>query len=159
MSKIKTHLQVFLFLTIIFLDQLSKYLVRTRMFPGQSVKIFSFLDLTYLTNTGVAFSMFQGANLFFIFFSLAVLTGIIIWYNRSLKDMGGVLSLAVLLIVSGAFGNLIDRVVHGHVIDFVDVSLGSFHWPSFNVADSCITIGGIILFLSLFGKDHVPKPV
>jgi signal peptidase II len=120
------------------------------MFPGQSLKIFSFLHLTYLTNTGVAFSMFQGANIFFIFFTLFVLAALIVWHRKNSAHFGRSVNLSILLIISGALGNLTDRIAHGHVIDFVDVSLGSYHWPSFNVADSCIAVGGVILFFSVF---------
>ena len=151
--------QFSIILAAVFIDQLVKYAVRSVMFTGQTIAIFPFFQLTYITNTGVAFGMFQGANLIFsIFTIIIVLSGFIFWYSRNKSAMSGWLNWAVILIIAGAFGNLIDRIFRGHVVDFLDFSIGSYHWPAFNAADSCITIGGIILLITLLSAKKIDAP-
>jgi signal peptidase II len=124
------------------------------MYVGQSIEILPFVHLTYMTNTGIAFSMFQRANTVFIGFTVLALIGMAVWFIRQKGFQRGFLSTAVLLIFSGACGNVIDRVFRGAVVDFIDVSIGSYHWPAFNVADSCISIGGVILCILLIRTDN-----
>lgn len=131
------------------LDQYTKYLVSHRFSLGESVPVTSFFHLTYVTNTGVAFSMFQNANAFFAAFAVIVLAGFAAWYWKNRQLLDRIMKTALLLIAAGAVGNLIDRLAHGFVIDFLDFSIGGYHWPSFNVADSCISVGGVFLFFRL----------
>ena len=119
------------------------------MFQGQVIPFSSFFQLTYLTNTGIAFGMFRGANIVFLVTTALIICAVCVWYWKNRKDMSISLNLSLLLIISGAVGNLIDRVLRGHVIDFLEFHINSHYWPAFNIADSCITVGGTILFLSV----------
>ncbi len=134
---------------LVAVDQAAKYLVRARFFPGETFSLTPFLHLTYLTNTGVAFSMFQGKNLLFAGLGLVAVAVFLLWYFRNRSSLTAAARTAFFLIIAGAVGNLIDRLVHGHVVDFIDVGIGRYHWPSFNVADSCITVGGVMIALTL----------
>jgi signal peptidase II len=146
----KRYLNVLLiFLTIIALDQLTKYLVISFLNPNDSIEILPFLHLVSVRNTGAAFGMFKGlGSSFFIGISLLAII-FVIWLLVTSKYS----YLGLSLISGGAIGNLIDRILYGNVVDFIDFSVGRFHWPAFNVADSALTIGIMIIFLtSLFRK-------
>jgi signal peptidase II len=134
---------------LVLADQITKYLIRYSFSPGNVKPVWPFLQITYATNTGIAFSMFQGANVFFTIFTSVVLLGFIIWYTVNAPGLHGFIKAAAILVISGAAGNLIDRIALGHVTDFLDVFYGSYHWPAFNVADSCISAGGFFLFIWL----------
>lgn len=137
---------------ILVLDQVTKYLIRTNFYLGESISIAPFFSLSYVTNTGVAFSFFnsvKGANTFFIVFCICVIALFLFWYKKYKLYSSVWLYIAWILIISGALGNLTDRILHGYVIDFLDFYIGAYHWPAFNVADSCISIGGTIIFLYL----------
>ena len=136
---------VWLFLVI--LDQATKYFVRLKLSPGETIAVTSFFQVTYLTNSGIVFSMFQGANVLFAVFTVVVLAGFSAWYLINARGLSLVARTAFILVASGAAGNLIDRVLFGHVTDFLDFYVGNYHWPSFNVADSCISVGGALLFI------------
>jgi signal peptidase II len=149
-------------LGIVILDQLVKYIVRSELYIGQTIVILPFFQLTHITNTGVAFGMFQGANLLFAAFTVVVLAGFFFWYYRNKTSLPRWIGVAITLIAAGALGNLVDRVVLGSVVDFLEFHWGNNFFPAFNIADSCITVGGVILFLSLirleFRKDkHAPN--
>lgn len=141
--------QALVILGIIALDQLTKYIVRSAFYMGQTLVITPFFQFTYITNTGVAFGMFQGANLVFAAFTVVVLTGFFFWYHRNMRVLPKWAGASITLIAAGALGNLVDRILLGHVVDFLEFHWKSHYFPAFNVADSCITIGGIILFVSL----------
>jgi signal peptidase II len=152
--KITIKRPIFTLLMLVLLDQATKYLILTRLALGETVTVTPHFQLTHVVNTGVAFSMFQGANAFFAVFTAVVLAAIAFWYRKNRAQLTAGMKTALLFIVAGACGNLIDRLVHGHVIDFITVWLGSYPWPSFNVADSCITVGGVILFFILLRPDR-----
>ncbi len=120
----------------------------------QSIPITSFFKLTYVRNTGAAFSFLSDAGGWqrWFFAVLAILISIIIavWLTR-LKKQETLLAVALSLILGGAMGNLIDRLAYGYVIDFLDVYYQTWHWPAFNVADSAITLGVILMLLESFG--------
>lgn len=118
-----------LLIWLVAVDQLTKLLVRI-MAPNVDTGIFS---LHLLTNTGASFSLFQGMNTTFIWISLIVIGGILYYWDK-IEEYN---KLAMILILAGILGNFIDRVLLGHVIDFIDFKI----WPVFNLADSCITIG------------------
>ncbi|MBU0951487.1 MAG: signal peptidase II [Elusimicrobia bacterium] len=138
-------------LLIVILDQLTKFFIRKNFFLYQSKPVTSFLSLTYIHNTGMAWGFFQNqaySNVAFIFIMIAILACFIIYYNKLIEFGGRAAEIAITLVFAGAFGNLIDRIFLGNVIDFID-----FHFfPVFNVADSSISIGGAILFISFFIK-------
>jgi len=148
---------VIFFLTVItvtLLDQLTKAFIHTTMSLYSSrVVIDGFLSITYVRNPGAAFGFLAQASPLFrsIFFVLVTLLaiGMIVYYLvKSRADQPG-LVFALSLILSGALGNLIDRLRFGEVIDFIDVYLSSHHWPAFNVADAAISLGALIMILQM----------
>ena len=114
------------------------------------------LDFTYVQNTGAAFSFLAGASgwqrWFFIVVNSVASIGLTIWLVR-LPRGRRMLAIALAMIIGGAVGNLIDRVFHGYVIDFVHAHLHGAYFPAFNVADSSITIGAILLILGEFRRQ------
>ncbi len=151
---------------IIFLDQLTKIVVDRTMALYQSIPIVDGLfNLTYVRNPGAAFGIFAGsaANLrrpFLILVSILA-SGFIVTLLRRLDSRERGLITALTFILSGAIGNLIDRVIHGEVIDFLDVYWRNHHWPAFNVADSFITTGVALALVCLYrhkGGDPFAGP-
>ncbi len=146
----KRAIHVFLIvLSVIVLDQITKYLVISFLNPYDSIEVFPFLHLVSVRNTGAAFGMFKGfGSGFFIGISLLAITFVIWLLVTSNYSYFG-----LSIVLGGAVGNLTDRILYGKVVDFIDFSVGRFHWPAFNVADSALTIGIIVIFLtSLFRK-------
>jgi signal peptidase II len=138
------------------LDQYTKYEVQQRIHLYQTIKVIDgFFNLTHLRNTGGAFGIFGGnkggiGSLFFIALPLVAM-GVILYLIHKLKEYERIFSLSLSLILSGAVGNLIDRVRYQEVVDFLDFHLFSYHWPAFNIADSAITIGiGLMVYELLF---------
>ncbi len=139
---------------IIVLDQLTKQWVSSSFSYGESLELFPFLNLTLVHNMGAAFSFLSDAGgwqrWFFAIVSLLVSVVLIVWLSR-LPARQYLLATALALVLGGAVGNLWDRVFLGYVVDFVVVYYQKYHWPAFNVADTAITIGAILLILeSLF---------
>lgn len=130
------------------LDQITKYLARTNIPYGGGVEVIpGFFNLSHVHNTGAAFGSFSNSNTFFLILSSVVAIGLLIaWFRGAFPDL--LSRLAVALLLSGIFGNLTDRVLLGHVIDFLDFHIGGKHWPSFNVADSCICVAAGFFFLA-----------
>jgi signal peptidase II len=143
---------------ILVLDQWTKYEVQQRLYLHQTIKVINgFFNLTHLRNTGGAFGIFGGekgglGSLFFIVVSLIAIGSIIFFFLKMKEDEKN-LSLSLSLILSGAIGNLADRLLYGEVVDFLDFYLFSYHWPAFNVADSSITIGIGLMGLELLILD------
>ena len=141
-------------LLAVILDQLSKLLVSHSMQLYQSINIMPFVNLTYVHNTGAAFSFLSEAGGWqrWFFAALAIIISIVIavWLSR-LKSHETLLAVSLSLVLGGAIGNLIDRLAYGYVIDFLDVYVPSWHWPAFNVADSAITLGVVLMLLESFG--------
>ncbi len=136
-------------LAVIILDQVSKQVVFTKLGLYEVVPLFGQLNLTHMHNTGAAFSMLSGASpLFFVFLGVAVSVGVLWWLRRNPRGQTLVCA-ALVLIQGGALGNVIDRVRHGYVIDFIDFHVAGWHWPAFNVADSAICIGAGLLLLDM----------
>jgi signal peptidase II len=136
------------------LDQASKIAVDSSMRLYESISIMPFFNLTYVHNTGAAFSFLAHAGGWqrWLFAGLALIISIAIgiWITR-LKQQEVLLAVALSLVLGGAVGNLIDRVAYGYVIDFLDVYYQSWHWPAFNIADSAICIGVFLMLLESFG--------
>lgn len=134
-------------LLIVLIDQVTKYLVVKYMDLGQSIPLWT--DVFHLTshrNLGAAFGILQNQRLFFIIITIIVVIGILITLAR-LKGKQPLTSLALSLILGGAVGNFIDRATTGEVVDFLDFTLINF--PIFNVADSAITVGVILMLLDV----------
>jgi len=143
------------------LDQASKLAIDASMQLYQSIELIPFFNLTYVRNTGAAFSFLSEAGGWQRWF-LAILAFIIsivlaVWLAK-LKKHEILMAASLSLILGGAIGNLIDRVLYGYVIDFLDVYYQSWHWPAFNVADSAITVGVILMLLESVGVGKSKKP-
>lgn len=138
-------------LILFVLDWLTKQAIESSLFYGQEIAVFPFFDLTLRYNTGAAFSFLAQAGgwqrWFFSFIAFAVVVGIS-WRLVKIADSNRLESFALTFILGGAVGNLYDRLVYGHVVDFLQ-----FHWqqswyfPAFNLADSAITFGVILMLL------------
>lgn len=139
-----------LVLTLFLADRLSKAwaLSSLKAHYGRSIEVLPFFSLTYAENTGVAFGMFQDSNLFFLVFSSA-LVGVLLYMRRRIEKHGRPAALGLALVLGGALGNLYDRIAYGYVVDFFDLS---FFPAVFNVADSAITVGAVLLALGV--KDE-----
>jgi signal peptidase II len=137
------------------LDFITKATISSTMFLHESfVVIGGFLNITYVRNPGAAFSFLADAPpvfrfVFFVTVTVLAIILVLTYIIRS-KIEEPFMTFALSLILSGAVGNLIDRVRIGEVIDFIDVYVGSHHWPAFNVADSAISVGAVILLLEMF---------
>ncbi|NWF76949.1 MAG: signal peptidase II [Nitrospirae bacterium] len=140
---------IFIILLVILLDQASKYLIIRYVDVFDSIEILPFLHIVNVRNTGAAFGILKDMNThFFITISIIAIIFVIYLLKKNAYNFVG-----LSLIFGGAAGNLIDRILYGKVVDFMDFSIGTFHWPAFNLADSCLTIGiGIILLTSLFKR-------
>ncbi|KTD22413.1 signal peptidase II [Legionella londiniensis] len=137
-------------LLIILLDQGSKHWALASLSPYQPEPVIPMLNLTLAYNTGAAFSFLSNAGVwhkwFFVLFSLGMSIFLTVWIIRSPSSAHLQLT-ALTLILGGALGNLVDRVVLGYVIDFIDVYYHHYHWPVFNLADCAISLGALLLFI------------
>jgi len=141
-------------IVVFVLDQLTKHVAADYLIRHGELKLVPFLNLSLVHNTGAAFGMLSQAsgwqNLFFIAVAMIACVVILLIMQR-LRPADAPLAVALMLILGGALGNLLDRLIHGYVIDFIDVYYGTWHWPAFNVADSAITIGAALLLLDTLG--------
>lgn len=132
------------------LDQVSKWLVRDAMDLGQSIPIISSLmSFTYIENRGAAFGIMAGGRVLFIALTFLLLA-FLLWYRHQNKHQSLLLEISTGLIIAGALGNLIDRIVKGSVTDFID-----FHFfPIFNVADIAVTCGVFLMAVFIFKDEN-----
>jgi signal peptidase II len=132
---------------IVVLDQLTKHAISVSLEPRGMVEVTSFFNLVLAYNRGAAFSFLAGASgwqrEFFIALALAASVWIV-WLMRRYPDQH-LFCMALALVLGGAVGNAIDRIVLGAVVDFLDFHAFGYHWPAFNVADSAITCGAALL--------------
>jgi signal peptidase II len=132
-------------------DQISKHMVKLTLEPFQSIPIINnFFDITYVQNTGAAFSILRGQMLFFYITSTMVIATLIYILTKISADKHG-LRFVFCLILGGAIGNLIDRLRFGYVIDFLDFKV----WPVFNIADIAIVVGVAVLVYLILFKDEL----
>ena len=149
-------------LAVIVLDQLTKSIVAAKLALHQSIPIIDgFFSLTYVRNTGAAFGFLAGRMddfrvPFFLVVSAAAAL-VLIWFLRGIPAERRWMIAACGAVLGGALGNMIDRVTFGEVIDFLDVYVGSYHWPTFNVADCGITVGVIVLTLDALRQPAVAE--
>ena len=138
---------------VVVLDQYSKVLVDSSLELHQSIELIPSLAIRKIYNSGAAFSFLSDASgwqrWFFIALAVLVVSVLAVWLYRLPKNQLR-MALALSLVLGGAIGNLVDRVLYGYVIDFIDVYYASWHWPTFNVADSAITLGAALLLLDAF---------
>jgi signal peptidase II len=148
---------LWLSLSIIVCDQITKNLITDWLDYHQSENIFAGLNMTLVYNTGAAFSFLSQAGgwqrWFFIVLTSAVSLALLYWL-ATLPRQRKWLAVALALVLGGAIGNLWDRVSLGYVIDFIDVYYRHWHWPAFNVADSAICIGAIMLIIDAIWFDR-----
>lgn len=146
--------RLWLSLLTIVLDQASKIAVDRSMHLYESIPLVPYFNLTYVHNTGAAFSFLSEAGgwqrWFFAGLALVISAVLGVWLTK-LQKHETLLAAALALILGGAVGNLIDRLAYGYVIDFLDVYYGDWHWPAFNIADSAITLGVILMLADSFG--------
>jgi len=145
---------------IIVFDQLTKFWVVSALRLGQSIELTSFFNLVFVYNAGAAFSFLSDAGgwqrWFFVVLALAVSGWLTLLIRQHASER--MLPLAAALILGGALGNVIDRIRFGAVVDFLDVHAAGWHWPAFNVADSAISAGVVLLILQqLFFSSSVKK--
>ena len=145
---------------VLVLDQLTKWAVVKWVPLYDKIPINSFINITHQQNTGAAFSFLADAagwqRWFFVLLAVVVSAYLIVWIWRIRNDGTAVLSAGLALILGGAIGNVMDRLLLGSVVDFVQVLIAGWPFPSFNVADSAITVGAtlyIVDILFLSGKD------
>ncbi len=144
-------------LLVVLADQLAKFSVRYFFEYGRAHRLLGeVLRLTYIENPGMAFGIQFGNAAFFTVFAAFATVAIFIFIVRARAERLA-LRLALALILGGAIGNLIDRFLYGKVVDFIDIGLGNTRWPVFNLADSAVTIG-MVLLLGLMVFDRRPDP-
>lgn len=140
-------------LPLYLIDQVTKIAVLKSFVLHEHAEIIpGFFSLVRVHNTGIAFGQFNdgsAANIIFTMVALCALVAILIFWRRG-QFPGKLNGTAVALLLSGILGNLTDRLWHGYVVDFLDFHIGERHWPSFNVADSCICIAAGLLFIAAF---------
>ena len=148
-----------IFSSILILDQVTKYLVRSLMHPCVNISVIpGFFDLVYVMNRGGAFGMLSTLPssvrvIIFIGFSLIAIAALVIVYWKSHSAPS--LRIAIAFLLGGAIGNLVDRLRWGMVVDFLDFYVGRYHWPAFNVADSAICVGlGLVILYLFVTKDE-----
>jgi signal peptidase II len=161
-SKLKGRLPyLLLVIGILAFDRWTKLLIQSRFILDESISIIDgFFNITYVRNTGVAFGIFSSISspaksiLLSSFAALAAV--LVIAYSLRSPLRNRLLHVALALILGGALGNLYDRLRYGYVVDFLEFYIRSFHWPSFNVADSAISIGVILLAVEIT-RNEAPR--
>ena len=146
-----------LVVVIIAADQITKYLILINLSPGSNRAIIpGFFNLSHVQNRGAIFGFFSrsGSSGVYLLLTLASLFALclVIYYFVKAPASEWILKVTLALIMAGALGNQLDRIFRGYVIDFLDFYIGRTHWPSFNVADSCISIGAVLLIYLFFFK-------
>jgi signal peptidase II len=140
------------------LDRWTKILVQNRFDLNESISVIDgFFNITYVRNTGVAFGIFSSISspaksvLLSVFTAFAAVVVIVYSVRSSVRNRA--LQIALGLILGGALGNLYDRLAYGYVVDFLEFYVGNYHWPSFNVADSAISIGVVLLAFEIIRNE------
>ena len=139
-------------ISIIFLDQSSKLLINKFVLENESFTILPFLNIVNFHNTGISFGLFKNIipQYLLLIIILSIIIILFIWFiktNLSTEKWG------ILMIISGATGNLIDRIFHGYVVDFIFLNYKDYYWPAFNIADMAISLGVIIIIFTTFAGN------
>lgn len=154
---LKAKQWIWISLLVIILDQLTKVLADQFLQYRQPLEILPFFNLTLVYNPGAAFSFLADSGgwqrWFFLALTSAVSIFLIFWLKK-LKPHQTLQYTSIALILGGAIGNLIDRAIYGHVIDFLDAFYQQHHWPAFNIADCAISIGAVLLILDTLKNNH-----
>lgn len=141
---------------IVVCDQLSKIWISKLLKMGQTIDVTSFFNLVLAYNKGAAFSFLASASGWqrYFFTAISIIAVIFILYFIKKNTRQKLFCWSFSLILGGAIGNLIDRLMYGHVIDFIDFHINTWHWPAFNIADSAITIGAILFVIDELRRVH-----
>jgi len=143
--------KILIFLLLVLLDILSKYIVFNYIDLYQFIKITYFFDITHIHNFGVSFGLFAGTipALVLVFVGLFVTAFVLYLYtnSRDLLERWG-----LFIIICGAIGNIVDRFINGYVIDFLYLHINQYYWPAFNFADIYISIGIIMIIVNMVKK-------
>lgn len=145
------YIGISLFITIIILvlDQITKFIIASSMKVGDSFEVIpNFLNITSHRNDGAAWGILSGKMSFFFIITIIILVVLIVFYIKEAKN-NLLMQIAISLLFAGALGNFIDRVLHGEVVDFVDTYIFGYNFPIFNVADSSLTIGVLLIIIAL----------
>jgi len=141
---------------VVVLDQVSKWLMVSWLSLYETVAVIPYFNLTMAHNSGAAFSFLAGAGgwqrWFFVGLALVISIALFIWLKK-LSTQAKLEAISISMILGGAIGNVIDRLYFGYVIDFLDVYVGSYHWPAFNIADSAIVVGAALLIIDSFRAE------
>ena len=160
---IKSHWARWLVISVIvmLLDQATKYAITASFQYNESKVILPFFNLVLAHNTGAAFSFLAGASgwqrEFFVAVSI-IISAVLLWMLKA-SHTNRLLATALALVLGGAFGNLVDRVAHGFVVDFIQLHAMGYAWPAFNVADSAICVGAGLLIWDSFRKPAADASV
>ena len=141
---------------VVMLDLLTKHWIQISLVYGEHVPVTSFFDLVLFHNEGAAFSFLAGAGGWqrFFFSGIAVVASLIIIHLLYKHQERKLFSLGLALVLGGALGNLYDRVTLGYVVDFIFLHYQKFYWPAFNIADSAISCGVVLLLIDSFRKPQ-----
>ena len=151
MERVDNSRWLWLSVAVIVLDQLSKVYIATHMRLFEIIYVLPVFNIALLHNTGAAFSMLAGAagwtRWFFILLALGIVAAIVIWLMRMPAGASRWVAAGLSLVAGGALGNAMDRLTHGYVVDFLQFHYQGWFFPAFNVADSAITVGAVMLIL------------
>ena len=146
----KSNLNLLIFsIFILIIDQVTKVIIVSKFNLYESISIFPFLNITFIVNYGFAFGFLNSPSLNQIIVSVVILSIIIYFLYLLIRTQDHFFKFCLVLILSGAVGNFLDRILRGYVVDFIDIYVFNYHWPAFNIADSCISIGFVILIFNI----------
>ena len=142
-------MKLFIVIIIIFLDQLTKLLIKYNLELNKNIKITSFLDIIHIQNKGISFGFFSNTLPSWIILIVVglIIISLFIW---SLRTQVFFEKWGIAIIIAGALGNFIDRLIHNHVIDFIYFHYNKYYWPAFNVADIAISLGIFVLIIGTY---------
>ena len=142
-------ISIFITIVILILDQITKFIITKTMQIGDSFEVIpNFLSITSHRNNGAAWVILSGKMAFFYIITVIILIILIVFFIKEAKH-NLLMQIAISLLFAGALGNFIDRVLNGEVVDFVDTYIFSYNFPIFNVADSSLTIGVVLVIIAL----------
>ena len=148
--KKKIVILISVFIPILILDQLLKFFINNGIPLTDKITVVShYFNIVHIDNTGVAFGFMSGYSTLFIIFLTALIIAAITYFLFKSKINSGLFIISSSLIISGAFSNLLSRIFQRYVVDFLDFHIYGYHWPSFNLADSSVVVGTILLFISV----------
>ena len=142
-------ISIFITIVILILDQITKFIITKTMQIGDSFEVIpNFLSITSHRNNGAAWGILSGKMAFFYIITVIILIILIVFFIKEAKH-NLLMQIAISMLFAGALGNFIDRVLNGEVVDFVDTYIFSYNFPIFNVADSSLTIGVVLVIIAL----------